>query len=258
MFSSVKGLSRIRVFAPLAAAALLSLAPPGQPQSQQPSLPLDDIIKHVAEKEVEYARAHALYRYRLTVRVQEVAEQDRVVGQFEQVGDVDFDPRGHRQLHLRENPRVDLLYLNIPRVELDDLEFVPLFILAPEDIPKYDITYLTRERIDEVDTYVFRLAPRQIVRFPEQLFEGVIWVDADKLDIVRALGRSLPARSGGVLGGYFQRVELFREPVDSSLFTTFVRADDVLSARQDNVRIRLTLRFSDHERARESAPPPNP
>lgn len=239
-------------------AVFLLAGPPAAPQNRQPAQPLEDIVKHFAEKEVEYARAHALYRYQLTVRIQEIGEGNRVLGEFEQVADVDFDPSGRRRARLRDNPRLDLLHLNVKRVELEDLEFVPLFILAPEDIPKYDITYLTRERIDEVDTYVFRLAPREVVRAPARLFEGIVWVDAEKLDIVRAHGRSLPPSSGGAFGSYFQRLELFREPVDAYLFTTFIRADDVISAREESVRVRLTLRFSNYERAREAAPSGEP
>jgi hypothetical protein len=242
---------RAFLFALPLAFAFAAGGPAAAPQSGAPKQPLDDIVRHFAEKESEYAGAHSLYRYRLTVRVQELGEGNRVLGEFEQVGEVDFDSSGRRRLQLTENPRADLLYLSIPRVELSDLEFIPLFILRPADIPKYDITYLTRERVDEVETYLFRLQPKDVVRLPDELFEGIVYVDADQLDVVRAHGRLLPMRGGGVFGSYFKTVELYREPVDGHLFTTFVRADDVLSARGESVRIRLTVRFSNHERIRE-------
>lgn len=227
------------------------------PQAKAPSLPLDEIVRHFAEKEVEYARAHALYRYRLRVKIQEFADEDRLVGEFEQVSEVGFDPSGRRRARLLENPHADLAHLGITRVELDDLEFVPLFILSPEEIPEYEITYLDRERVDEVETYLFRLDPRRVPRPGERFFEGIIWVDADKLDIVRALGRSRPTRSAGALDGYFRRVEIFRQPVDDYLFPTYVRADDVISVSGGlPVRGRLILHFSDHERVREPAPAP--
>jgi len=239
----------------VAAVVFACARPAAAPQAPQPKLPLEEIIRHGAEKEIEYARAHALYRYELTVRVQEIGEENRVLGGFEQAGEVDFDPSHRRRLRLKGKPRTDLLHLSIARVELADLEFVPLFILKPDDIPHYDITYLGRERLDEVDTYFFRLAPKGIVRLPDRLFEGIIWMDADKLDIVRAHGRSLPAQSSGVFGGYFQRLELFREPVEDSLFTTFVRAQDVISARGETVRAQLTLRFSNYQRLSPAASP---
>jgi len=238
------------LLAALLALLLLTGGATAAPQTRAPQQPLEEIVKKFAEKENAYAGAHGLYSYRLTVRVQELGEGNRVLGEFEQVGEVDFDPSGRRRMSLLENPRTDLLNLSIPRVELTDLEFLPLFVMRPEDVPKYDITYLARERVDEVDTYLFRLQPKEVVRLPEELFEGIVYVDAEQLDVVRAHGKLLPVRGGGVFGDYFKTLELYREPVEGHLFTTFVRADDVISARGETVRARLTLRFSNHVRVR--------
>ena len=256
IFSLVSAGKPLCVFAMLPAIFLLLAGGAAAPQSQQPSQPLEEIAQHFAEKEQEYARVHALYRYQLSVKIQEIGDDNRVVGEFEQVSDVDFDPGGRRRATLQGNPRTALRYLGVTRVELSDLEFVPLFILAPDEIPNYDITYLTRERVDEVNTYVFRLAPRGVPRPTERFFEGIVYVDAEKLDIVRALGRALPVQNRGAFNGYFRRLEIFREPVDDYLFPTYVRADDVISAGQKPVRARLILRFSKHEKVRDSAPAP--
>lgn len=242
----------------LGAVLFLLLAPAVTPQSQEPSQPLDEIVRHFAQKESDYARAHALYDYRLRIRVQEFEEKNRVVGEFEQVSQVGFDRSGRRVARLEQNPRVDLLHLGVSRVELSDLDFVPLFILSPEEIPDYEVTYLARERLDEVNTYLFRLEPARVARPGERFFEGIVWVDAEKLDIVRALGRSLPVRPVGPFNGYFRRVEIFREPVGDSLFTTFVRAEDVISVRDVPIRARLVLRFSQHQRVREPSAVPSP
>lgn len=247
---------RCRPLCFLPAALLWLTAGAAAPQSQAPSAPLEEIVRRFAEKEVEYATAHALYRYRLRVKIQELGEDDRVVGEFEQVAEVGFDASGRRRARVLENPRTDLLYLDVRRIELTDLEFIPLFILAPEEIPRYQITYLSRERLDEVDTYLFRLDPREVPHGLERFFEGVVWVDTNKLDIVRALGRSRSTRPRrGALKGYFERVEIFREPVDDYLFTTYVGADDVIRVRQGQpVRARLIVRFTNYERVREPVP----
>lgn len=232
----------------------LGVKPSGRaPQGEPPSLPLEEIVRRFAEKEQEYARAHSLFRYRLSVKIQEIGDDDRIVGEFEQVSEVDFDRSGRRLARLVENPHADLLHLGVRQVELDDLLFVPLFILSPEDIPEYEITYVTRERVDEVDTYLFRLKPNHPPRPGQRLFDGIVWVDADKLDIVRAHGRSLPARTGGAFKEYFQRVEVFRQPVDDYLFPTYVRAEDVIAVYQKPTRARLVIRLTNHERVREPA-----
>lgn len=244
---------RSAVLLPTALILLLGLS--GRPQSREPRLPLEEIVRHVAEKESEYAAAHAHYQYRLSVKVQEVDEDGGVVGEFEQTGAV-LGPAGRRRLQLAGNPHVDLRHLDIRQVALSDLEFVPLFVLSPDEIPKYNITYVSQERVDEINTYLFRLEPNEVPRYPHTLFEGIVWVDADKLDIVRALGRLVPSRDTGAFNGYFRRLELYRQPVDDYLFTTFIRGDDVISARQPPTRARLILRFSDYQRADDSTPSP--
>jgi len=244
-------------FLPLLPVFLLLFSAAGDArQGSSPKLPLEEIVQHFAEKEEEYAAAHARYHYRLQVKVQEISEEGGVLGEFVQLAEV-VGAGGRRRLQLVGNPQADLQYLDVRRVELEDLEFVPLFVLSVEDIPKYDITYLARERVGEVDTYLFRLEPKEIPRYPETLFEGIVYVDADKLDIVRALGRLLPKRDQGALKGYFHRhLELYREPVDGYLFTTYISAEDVIEARGQATRARLILRFSDHQRADEAAAVP--
>ncbi|MGH9780070.1 MAG: hypothetical protein ACRD5I_16840 [Candidatus Acidiferrales bacterium] len=233
----------------LAAALLLAGVPPAAPQGEGPKQPLDEIVRHVAQKEAEYATAHRLYDYELSIRVQEVDGQGSVVGEFEQVGEVYLDPSGRRRMRLEGNPRVDLTKLEISRLELGEFEFIPLFLdLSAEQLAAYEVTYLTTERVDEVDTFLFRFQPNRPVRPGETMFEGIVWVDARKLDIVRLHGRWLPVRSTGGLKEYFRRVEVFREPVEDYLFPTFARADDVLTVRDFPLNGRLVVRFSNHKR----------
>lgn len=222
---------------------------------QEPKRPLEEIVQHFAQKEAEYAAAFARYKYQLSIDIQERSQAGDVVGEFEEVLQTDFDPSGRRTERLLENPRVDLQKLGIKRLELEHLARVPLYVLRPEDVGEYDVTYVTNERIDEVNTFLFRLIPKHPSRSRKRLFEGVVWVDADKLDIVRAHGRMHPLSDTGPLGSYFQRMELFREPVDDYLFTTYIRADDVLSAiGEEPLTLRMVLRFSNFEPAREGSP----
>jgi hypothetical protein len=225
-------------------------------QERQPELPLDEIVRRFAAKEDDYARAHGQYQYELSIKVQELGEAGGVSGDFEQLATVSRDPRGRRTLQLLGNPRTDLLHFPLTRVELDDLHFIPLFVLASEDVPFYEISYLTRERLDEVETYLFRLEPNRPARRGEHLFDGLVWVDTEKLDIVRLHGRTLPVEETGALKGYFRRVEVYREPVDEFLFPTYVRAEDVYPVHPAGtpLRVRLVVRFSKHKRLEQPEP----
>jgi len=44
--------------------------------------------------------------------------------------------------------------------------------------------------------------------------------------------------------------------VDEFLFPTYVRAEDVLSARDHPLKLRLIVRFSNHQRVPQPAPAP--
>ena len=118
----------------------------------------------------------------------------------------------------------------------------------------YRFDYVGSEQLDEVNTFIFRATPSVVPR-DRVLFEGLLWVDAEKLDVVKLFGRTLPARRAGVLKDYFQRVEAYREPVDSYLFPIFIQGDDILRVGEETLRARLFLRFSDHKRL---PPPPQP
>jgi hypothetical protein len=235
-------------------ALLLAVAPAAAQQTDQPTRPLEEILQRAAEKESAYATAHALYAYRLVVKVQELDEASQVIGEYEQQSEVSFDPSGRRKQRLLGNPHNDLAYLKISRIELEDLEGLPLYILTPQQIPEYDVTYLGRERVGEVDTYLLRLAPKGVAHAGDRLFEGLIWVDARQLDIVRAFGRLLPPRTSNVFKGLFQRMDVYRQPVDDVLVPTYARSDDVIRALGEQaVNAKLIVRFADHERVRQPA-----
>ena len=237
-------LSAAFLFCALATAPVQETPPPpaGLPR------PLEEIVRHFAEKELEYARAHAQYNYRLAIKIQEIDGEGTVRGEFREVLEASVSPTGQRIDRVVEGPVSSLQHLGIQKLELFDLSEVPLFTVSPEDLTLYRFDHVGSERIDEVDTFIFRATPTVQPR-DKTLFEGLLWVDAEKLDVVKTFGRSVPSRRGGVVKNFFPRVEVYREPVDAYLFPTFVQGDDILSVVDETLRARLILRFSDHKRA---------
>ena len=67
------------------------------------------------------------------------------------------------------------------------------FALTTAELPLYNVQYVGKERVDELDCYVFSVKPRstrgeRLGRF----FEGRLWVDDQDLQIVRTVGRPCP------------------------------------------------------------------
>ncbi len=60
------------------------------------------------------------------------------------------------------------------------------FVLTTEEIGKYDINYVGKEKLDEINCYKFSVKPKKLVK-GERYFEGDIWVDdqrsADREDL---------------------------------------------------------------------------
>ena len=72
------------------------------------------------------------------------------------------------------------------REDFRDIENLQPFILTTQDLTKYNVTYKGRQVIDELQTYVFAVSPRQLER-NERYFEGTIWVEENDLQIVKTL-----------------------------------------------------------------------
>src|SRR5262249_36096119 len=150
-------------------------AQPG-PTSQQPPIPTDEIIRRFAEKEKQFKTARASYTYRQDVKVQELDGNDRVTGEFNQVSDIIFDSGGKRTEKIVFAPRVTLLKIGMTAEDLQDLREIQPFVLTSDDIQKYNLKYGGKEKIDEIECYVFDVSPKKIEK-GQRYFEGRIWVD---------------------------------------------------------------------------------
>ena len=78
---------------------------------------------------------------------------------------------------------------------MEDLGGVNPFALEAAKIGQYNIKYVGKERIDELDLYVFDVAPKVTPdpkKTKERFFIGRIWVDDNDLQIVKSKGKAIP------------------------------------------------------------------
>ena len=64
-------------------------------------------------------------------------------------------------------------------------------MLTTDELPKYDISYVGREQVDEISTYVFDVKPKKIEK-NQRYFQGRVWVDDKDLEIVKTYGKAVP------------------------------------------------------------------
>ncbi len=214
--------------------------------ASNPSIPVDEIIQKFAAKELEFKRARDNYTYRQTVRVLELDDDGAVRGRYEMVSDIIFSPSGKRMERVVRAPMSTLKRISLDPGDEQDLRNVQPFVLTTEDIPKYNISYVGPQRVDELDTYVFAVKPKKLEP-GQRYFEGQIWVDQQDLQIVKTYGKGVGLQKKGSDHQY-PRFETYRDQIDGKYwFPVYTRADDVLHFQSGDQRVRMTVKYEDYK-----------
>lgn len=221
---------------------------PAKVRNEQPPLPVDQIIRRFAEKEKEFKQARENYVYRQDIRVQTLNANDRVTGEWHQTWDVTFDPSGRRVEKVVYAPQSSLHDISLTPQDLQDFREIQPFVLTSDDISKYDIKYLGKEKVDEIDCYVFDVGPKKIEK-GQRYFQGQIWVDDHDMQIVKTYGKAVPdIRSKGD-ENLFPRFETYREQIDGKYwFPTYTRAVDTLQFSAGAQRIRQIMKYENYKK----------
>jgi len=205
---------------------------------------IDEVIRRFAAAETENRIARNNYTFTQDFDLKTIGEAGSVTGRFKRVSDIVFDDRSNRIERITFFPPSTLVALQITTEDMQDLAGVQPFALATEDLPKYQIDYFGREKIDELNTYVFDVKPKKIVK-GERYFQGRIWVDDEDLQIVKAQGQAVPE----VGEQKFPRFESYRENIDGKYwFPTYIYVDDVLEFKRGPVHMKMVVRFTNYKK----------
>ncbi|MFQ3638981.1 MAG: hypothetical protein SNJ62_03105 [Chloracidobacterium sp.] len=211
-------------------------------------LDIERIIERFVENESLLLREFANYLYRQEVRMQTLGIDDRPTGEFYRLSEVSFTENGQRREEIKRFPPSTLQGLQITPADLEDFGTTKPFSITKEDAPLYSIEYVTRERLDELNTYVFEVRPKRVPKFQsggKRFFAGRVWVDSQDLMVVKTAGRTLPEDKNNK----FPRFESYRENIEGRFwFPTYVYADDVLEFPGSSVHIRLEIRYTNYRR----------
>jgi hypothetical protein len=214
-----------------------------------PPIPADEIIKKFSAKEREFRAARGNYTYHQTVRVQNLNGNDRVLGEYYVESDIIFDSSGRRTERITKAPPNTLQNISLTPEDLQDIREIQPFVLTSDDIGKYTLKYLGKEMIDEIDSFVFDVAPTRIEK-NQRYFQGQIWVDDKDYQIVKTYGKAVPdIRGKGGQENLFPRFETYREQVDGLYwFPTYTRAVDTLQFSSGAQRIRQIIKYDNYKK----------
>jgi hypothetical protein len=208
---------------------------------------VEKIIQQFAAKESEFQEARNYYTFRQEVRIQTLGFSDQPTGEFYRLSEVLFDDSGKRFERILRFPQSTLKDLQITSTDLRDLAEVQPFSLTTKELSKYNIKYSGKEKIDEIDTYVFDVQPRVIPKYKQggdRVFQGRIWVDDRDLQIVKTFGKGLPEGEER-----FPRFETYRENIDGKYwFPTYTYANDTLEFPKGPViKMRMEIRYTNYK-----------
>jgi hypothetical protein len=219
-----------------------------------PAVPPEQIIKQFAAKESEFQDALNHYTYRRFARVQTLDDDNKVDGEWYEVDDVIFDPTGRRTEKVVFAPGSTLQRVMMSPSDLQDISHGYPFVLTTEDIAQYDVKYVGRQKVDEVDCYVFSVSPKLIEK-KKRYFDGRIWVDSTDLQIVVTNGRMVPDDTRKGSEDLHPPFMTWRQQVDGHYwFPVYTKGEGILhfsggsGYMAQDVHIRDTVKYTDYKR----------
>jgi hypothetical protein len=213
-----------------------------------PAIPPDEIIKKFAEREAEFKRERDNYTYTQAFSIQTIDDDNRPDGEYQMTSDIVFTPDGKRFEKVTFAPQNTLERIMLSEQDLDDVRNVQPFVLTTTELPKYNVTYVGRQQVDELSTYVFDVAPK-VIEKKQRYFQGRVWVDDKDMQIVMTDGKAVPDIISRNNENVFPRFRTYRQNIEQGFwFPVYTRADDYLHFRSGDIHIRMTIRYSNYKR----------
>ncbi|HEY5381045.1 MAG TPA: hypothetical protein VIJ65_02230 [Acidobacteriaceae bacterium] len=243
------------VLAALAAPALAQQGFGPLDPAQPAGATIDQILQHMGARETAFEEARNQYEFRQIVTVDTISDDtEKPDGEYKEVTDITFDPQGHRVEHVVYAPQNTLERVMLTESDMRDIaERIP-FILTTAQLPDYNLTYLGKQRVDELNTYVFDCAPKQFVK-GHRYFQGKVWVDQQDDEIVLVNGLNVPQDTRPGHADLSPPFTTYYEQIDGNYwFPVYTKAEGVLhfpaqnGALSEDVHMRAVVRFTDYKR----------
>jgi hypothetical protein len=220
-------------------------------KSDPVGITVDEIIQKFAAKEKEFKIAREQYTYRQEVIVQTL-DGGTVDGEYKQVDDILFDNSGKRIDEVVFAPQSTLERISMTKEDFDDINHRMPFVLTSDEIGEYQILYVGKQKEDELGTYVFDIAPKQIEK-NKRYFQGRIWVDDHDFQIVKTYGKNVPdigvGKHKGGQENLFPNFTTWRQQIDNRYwFPVYTKVDDDLHFSSGDVHVVQKVKYTNYKR----------
>ena len=220
--------------------------PAGIQETRDPS----EVLAAAAESGKRVSAALRNYTYYSELTIETVSQADTISGKYYRFSQISYDPDGTRQERVVEEKSTLPKEVHIGTSSANNLIRVYQFMLTPDTFGQYEFNYVGRERIDELNCFVFDTRPT--VKMPdsdknsERYLKGRIWIDDQDLQLVKAAGEALPEqtrRRSAKFETYFQNYA-------DGWFPAYTSADDGVRVGDHFARVIVKLRFTGYKKVR--------
>lgn len=215
-----------------------------------PPAEVDRIIRTFSAQEAKFYEALNNYSFKRDVSIRTLGILGgQITGEFRLVSRFYFDSTGNRHERVLFAPLSTLTDMTLTQEDLDDLNGVQPYALAANKINQYNFTYIGKEKIDQLDLFVFEVNPKNLdsKNIKERFFQGRIWVDDHDLMIVKVRGKAVPEGKQR-----FPTFETYREQIDGKhWFPTYTHSDEELVFPNGaRVHEQMTVKYTEYSLGR--------
>ncbi|HLL99908.1 MAG TPA: hypothetical protein VK400_02550, partial [Pyrinomonadaceae bacterium] len=212
---------------------------------------IDRIVKTFTTKEGESRAALSQYVFNRSASVSTIGLGGNITGAFRRDSFMNISPEGVRVEKILFAPVSTLTEVEMTVEDLEDLSGVNPFALDPSAVNLYNFTFVGKEKIDELDLYVFDVAPKVLPdpkKTKQRFFLGRIWVDDRDLQIVKSRGKGVPETKKNK----FPVVETIRMNVDGKYwFPADTRSDDeIVFDSGQVVKLRVRIKYTNYRQGK--------
>jgi hypothetical protein len=216
---------------------------PSVPHPGPPPIPEQEIIRRFAANEDTVAKVYDSYTFTETVRIEELSDPG---GKFSVSGDVYTKPDGGRFWRVQKLPESTLKNSAFSLEDVRVITAMPSFMFTTDEIANYTFLYAGQDKLDDLNTYVFQVKPKQLSR-TRRYFEGAIWVDDQDFAIVKSYGKFVGELVGTGTKLPFAMFETYRENFQGKYWLpTYTNSDDYLPVPNDEpLHLRMVIHATD-------------
>ena len=210
---------------------------------------IDKIVRKFSENEFNFRQALTIYAFNRDAKVQSIGLGGQPTGVFIRNSFMTFKEDGTRFEKILYSPISTLQGISVSPEDIDNLSGVNPFAIEPKYVSQYNFSFVGKEKIDELDLYVFDVTPKTLPnpkKSNQKFFTGRIWVDDRDLMIVKSKGKAVP--EGKDMNGIEQRfpvVETWRDSVDGKYWfpVLSVADDELVFSSGDVVKLKMRVKY---------------